>query len=433
MVSAANRLDVLKSYLIGTNQRDTIEVTKYGAVGDGKHDDTEAFKAAIAAADTAKVNLAIPGGTYLIGDITIPGRLTIRGAGRDRTILKYTGTGSAFANATPGTRLFDWVVERLTLTTTTGAIGFDLDSISTSVFRDMKVSGFSDSGVYIHSSVSGGAVYNRFYAVTAQSCNVGFKLRGTSSNANIWHGCRGNVCTTCWDLQDSNDNTLEACQAESSTTGIFIDSTIPGGSSWHRITNCRLEHLTNGIVINSSAVWDTHISGLWSDGSTTTVIADSGTRTHRAGDLFTVNAAGTIVSLPSGTQVVSGSNVNLGTSTSAVAAATASTLYLRGNAANGASALGVVIGNGTTLSTAGARIVAFSADTPVTHAQIVSGVDVAGSYVFASGVKIMEGTGTPEGAVTAPVGSLYLRRDGGAGTSHYVKESGSGNTGWVGK
>lgn len=43
------------------------------------------------------------------------------------------------------------------------------------------------------------------------------------------------------------------------------------------------------------------------------------------------------------------------------------------------------------------------------------------------------GTGTPEGVVTAPVGSQFTRTDGGAGTCFYVKESGAGNTGWVAK
>ncbi|WP_370372977.1 hypothetical protein [Henriciella pelagia] len=43
------------------------------------------------------------------------------------------------------------------------------------------------------------------------------------------------------------------------------------------------------------------------------------------------------------------------------------------------------------------------------------------------------GSGSPESAVTAPVGSLYSRTDGGASTTLYVKESGSGNTGWVAK
>lgn len=43
------------------------------------------------------------------------------------------------------------------------------------------------------------------------------------------------------------------------------------------------------------------------------------------------------------------------------------------------------------------------------------------------------GAGTPEGLITAPVGSLYTRTDGGASTTLYIKESGAGPTGWVAK
>lgn len=43
------------------------------------------------------------------------------------------------------------------------------------------------------------------------------------------------------------------------------------------------------------------------------------------------------------------------------------------------------------------------------------------------------GTGSPETKVIAAVGSLWLRTDGGAATTLYVKESGTGNTGWVAK
>jgi hypothetical protein len=49
------------------------------------------------------------------------------------------------------------------------------------------------------------------------------------------------------------------------------------------------------------------------------------------------------------------------------------------------------------------------------------------------GITWTSGAGSPEGVVTAPVGSLYSRSDGGLLTSLYVKESGSGNTGWAGK
>jgi hypothetical protein len=43
------------------------------------------------------------------------------------------------------------------------------------------------------------------------------------------------------------------------------------------------------------------------------------------------------------------------------------------------------------------------------------------------------GAGSPEGVVTANVASMYTRTDGGAGTTLYVKETGTGNTGWVAK
>lgn len=46
---------------------------------------------------------------------------------------------------------------------------------------------------------------------------------------------------------------------------------------------------------------------------------------------------------------------------------------------------------------------------------------------------ITAGTGTPEGVETATVGSLFVRTDGGAATTLYVKETGTGNTGWVAK
>lgn len=48
-------------------------------------------------------------------------------------------------------------------------------------------------------------------------------------------------------------------------------------------------------------------------------------------------------------------------------------------------------------------------------------------------IDIVTGSGTPESVVTAPVGSMFLRSDGGASTTLYIKESGTGNTGWVTK
>lgn len=62
-----------------------------------------------------------------------------------------------------------------------------------------------------------------------------------------------------------------------------------------------------------------------------------------------------------------------------------------------------------------------------------SGIVSATSFKVTSGPTWTSGTGTPEASVTAPVGSIYTRTDGGASTTLYVKESGTGNTGWVAK
>jgi len=46
-------------------------------------------------------------------------------------------------------------------------------------------------------------------------------------------------------------------------------------------------------------------------------------------------------------------------------------------------------------------------------------------------VRIFHGFGSPETNVVGGVGSIYLRKDGGANTSIYIKESGGGTaSGW---
>lgn len=56
-----------------------------------------------------------------------------------------------------------------------------------------------------------------------------------------------------------------------------------------------------------------------------------------------------------------------------------------------------------------------------------------GGRLYWTGTTVFDlaGSGTPEGSVTASVGSVYRRTNGSAGATLYVKESGSGNTGWT--
>lgn len=48
-------------------------------------------------------------------------------------------------------------------------------------------------------------------------------------------------------------------------------------------------------------------------------------------------------------------------------------------------------------------------------------------------LEVVSGEGSPEGVVAARPGSIYTNSLGGAGTTLWVKETGTGTTGWVAK
>jgi hypothetical protein len=74
-------------------------------------------------------------------------------------------------------------------------------------------------------------------------------------------------------------------------------------------------------------------------------------------------------------------------------------------------------------------------DTLKTDDSLVVGVRVDATLGFRHGSALLpswtSGAGTPEAVVTAPIGSIFSRTDGGTGTALYRKEAGIGNTGWV--
>jgi hypothetical protein len=93
-------------------------------------------------------------------------------------------------------------------------------------------------------------------------------------------------------------------------------------------------------------------------------------------------------------------------------------LELSQNAIHFTSILEATVASGVVLDSG----VDFTADA-VTVDSVLDKTDTAVGVFFTSG--------TPEGSLTAGIGSLASRRDGGAGTTLYIKESGTGNTGWA--
>jgi Pectate lyase superfamily protein len=68
--------------------------------------------------------------------------------------------------------------------------------------------------------------------------------------------------------------------------------------------------------------------------------------------------------------------------------------------------------------------------TPVANYPVGAVVLIGGTR---GAIPMYSVSGTPEGQVTAAVGATATRRDGGVGTTYYVKETGTGATGWVAK
>lgn len=93
-------------------------------------------------------------------------------------------------------------------------------------------------------------------------------------------------------------------------------------------------------------------------------------------------------------------------------------------------------GGGTITNTFGVYIAAQTAGTSnwgvyqlgTTTPNMFAGPLTLGS---AAGPIIKSGSGSPEGVVTAPVSSIYLRTNGTAGSLLYQKQTGTGNTGWT--
>lgn len=67
---------------------------------------------------------------------------------------------------------------------------------------------------------------------------------------------------------------------------------------------------------------------------------------------------------------------------------------------------------------------------PPSEALDVVGAVKATGDVIINDTLVSSSSGSPEGVKIAPVGSLYLRKDGSSGTTLYTKVSGTGNTGW---
>ena len=400
--------------------RDVVSVKDFGAVGDGVANDTAAVQAAI---NTGK-NIVFPEGTYRVNNLTqSTNSQSFHGHGQafliknaNGPLLTCTGASLTFKDlvfyggiSTPpaftGNNLVTsgnncsylncgsvWAAGRALLATGSGQ-----KIIGTN--GNWQTSDATATGYCIEIGTTATAsLYNWLYGITTSQFTGGILLTNTGASLLTSVQCgkiTGTAAVTagaggftvngarCADISvgGSFSNFSQIIQTTGST--ITFESTMSGGTV--AMSNC-----SNSLIVNSTggSCGQTRFVG-------ETLIQDTG---YGSGYVF--QKVGGLIADRISVNLSSVNNLQIN-------------------------------------NTLGASVQYFAGVTGV-HQFLINSVqqwvmNTDGSLQSKTGPKINSGTGTPENAIIASVGSLFMRTDGGAGTSLYVKESGAGNTGWVGK
>jgi hypothetical protein len=422
-----------------------------------------------------------------------------------------TGTGYAFAQRTPGTRIFNVRFANLQITFGGSASGgIDLYDVSLARLDNVAIFGpglGSGIGFRVASTVNGNALYNRFDHCRALSCNYGWSIEAQGSNDQHLSDCRTAACARGVSIVDSNHIVIESSCFESGTVGVRIEATTANVSDACTLAHNRFEGNTTNIVYGGTAaniryptrVANDHVTGTPSSGTPTnetnldgagvglaitTQVQDTPFRLQRDTNggsllpcLFVLDAV-TTVGTPTTVRAAAGRNAGRVfeggtwngslftatfhvTATGDLTAATITTpaITLTGNLTMHTPGQLLLMGDGTTagnvtqvhrkadgnnLTTREYRL---GTSTGIWAEQFNSGEDLnwlnsgsssvggwqfTGNYwrafagvrlVSNSGPLIVAGAGAP--AAAHPDGSLYLRTDGTAGTTIYVRAAGA--------
>lgn len=412
--STALNLRVLKS-------TQSVNVKDYGATGDGVTNDTTSIQAAIDAAGYGG-EVYFPRGNYSFSTLTLNHSQKLRGDGwhflRDAvttfgsadytnangliyiqgSVLRSTTTsGFAITHVgSGGNNIMEGHIQNLALigpgsgTSAGVTVGNGTITVVDATYRNILIANFA-TGLVLNAVNEG-----RFYDVKIQGCTKA--VSGvTVVNSNAFYSLNIQRCTDGFVFEDTT-----------STNNAWYSPIFQNVSGTAMLMRGRLALIMNPYFEGCPIPFD-YVAQLSS-----TMFAP------------TFQGAGTKTS-----QIRSGSNNNLFWNLETSAAQAIS------NAGTANSFQGTLTG----VTGAGANPVlwdssngTFSYRNFIAPSTVGPSFQAGSSFGFrfgASGSQILQGTGSPEGVITAPVGSIFLRTDGAGSSTLYTKESGSGNTGWT--
>jgi hypothetical protein len=440
------------------------DVRDYGAVGDGVTDDSSAVQDAADAASAVAGTVYVPAGMIVhlgtTGFTASCSVATSRGAS-----FTYSGTGIAVLVDTLDDAEIDIAVIRGTVDWNTGS---DTSSIGLRIRNSnwprvtARIRNFH-TGIDMHGDNAGtsyGAIDCR--DVTNNKLGIRFSKVGTGY-ANQ-HEVRGRIKMSSSYPAVAGSKLIDLTESGNGST--FISMSLEGGyEEWTvdcsvpyvAFTQCRWEQAA-GVRLNATALNCVIMGGydnfgpnaanglqITDNGSYNTILGSRGQQ-FKADGGANGSGQGVILGSEIGGLVATVTNQNNNTFAELSADGTLKG-YDGASGKEGAQSEPVLEWNpGTRKILFGAGTVA---STMYMQALTAGIVDFSGGGVWrftdplqmlnANPIKfgtsgqspqIIPGTGTPEGVVSAGVGSLFLRSDGGSSTTLYVKESGTGTTGW---
>ena len=168
----------------------------FGMVGDGSTNNATAFQAALdALASTGGVLYIPPASSFysFASTINVPASVGIIGGGKWATILRYTGTGTAFIGKTSGTETVSTLMADFSIQLTgNNAIAFDCSRWISSTFRSVRTVTASGTGqVHVYANITNVAwtsYYNEFIDHTFDGAVANaVQIKTTvAQNANRW-------------------------------------------------------------------------------------------------------------------------------------------------------------------------------------------------------------------------------------------------------
>jgi hypothetical protein len=440
--------------------RETVSVLDFGADPTGAADSTAAIQAAIDYGNSVFSNLSgfssggadvfIPAGRYKVSGLTLKNGVNIRGDGRYNTLLYMTTNGGtmikcaaavsqSFSDGVYGCIYEDFAFSPdPAVTFSSSTVLWNMTGFSVCTWRSVEaifqgnVTSWQMTGATLAGSGGPANWYNTFYDIFTIGINtggIGWDLGDTSATKEqitTWNWYAGRTATQ-----------------GSTGTGMKINSATGVNLFAHTFENC-----TNELLIGSAA----------------------GTRGCQAVNLFGCYFEGsaggyTIYANATDTQIIGGFATGVANTNSGVNTTIFNSAQFQFPVTNNANSFNLIQANATNKpqvkgstepgwrlnNSAGNWLDIANGAATSSASDYLRVTDVLGRILLKSGAasaqfyasqlslgnqsttSIFVGSGSPEAVITATVGSLYMRTNGGAGTSLYVKETGSGNTGWVGK